>query len=62
MAGVTLVGGLGHSADCDAMSTICLMLGVEEGVKFIESVDGVEAVFIDKDGGLTKTSGMDWNE
>lgn len=62
VAGVTLVGGLGHSADCDAMSTICLMLGVEEGVKFIESVDGVEAVFIDKDGGLTKTSGMEWNE
>lgn len=57
VASVSLVSTLGRSGDCDAMSTICLMLGVEEGVKFIESVDGVEAVFIDKDGKITKTSG-----
>lgn len=56
---VTLVSSEKSSGDCDAMSTICLMLGVQEGVKFIENVDGVEALFIDKDGNLTKTSGMD---
>jgi thiamine biosynthesis lipoprotein len=59
---VTLVGSLGQSGDCDAMSTICLMLGVEKGVEFIENIDGVEAVFIDADGNLTRTSGMEWNE
>ncbi len=51
--------GLGRSGDCDAMSTICLILGVKEGVKFIEKVDGVEAVFVDQDGKITKTRGMD---
>lgn len=59
VTGVTLVGSLGHSGDCDAMATICLMLGVEEGVKFIEGIDGVEALFVDKDGKTTGTSGMD---
>lgn len=64
VTGVTLVGSLGHSGDCDAMATICLMLGEEEGVKFIEGVDGVEALFVDRDGNLTMTSGMDayWND
>ncbi|WP_419025085.1 FAD:protein FMN transferase [Emergencia sp.] len=56
---VSLVSDLGRSGDCDAMSTICLILGVKEGVKFIEKVDGVEAVFVDQDGKITKTSGMD---
>ena len=56
---VSLVSGLGRSGDCDAMSTICLILGVKEGVKFIEKVDGVEAVFVDQDGKITKTRGMD---
>ena len=56
---VSLVSSLGRSGDCDAMSTICLILGVKEGTAFIEKVDGVEAVFVDKDGKITKTSGMD---
>lgn len=56
--GVTLVGKKGTSADCDAMSTICLLLGVEDGMRFIESVPGVEAVFVDRDGRITKTGGM----
>lgn len=56
---VSLVGDKGTSADCDAMATICLMLGVEDGIQFIESIDGVEALFVDKDGALTKTSGFD---
>ena len=56
---VTLIGGKGSSADCDAMSTLCLLLGVEKGKAFIESTDGVEAIFVDQDGNLTKTSGID---
>ncbi len=56
---VTLIGKKGTSADCDAMSTICLILGTEEGLAFIEEVEGVEALFVDKDGNLKKTSGLD---
>ncbi len=55
---VTLVGEKGTSADCDAMSTICLLLGVKDGMKFIDGVPGVEAVFVDRDGKITKTEGM----
>lgn len=56
---VTLVAAKGSSADCDALSTTCLILGVDDGLQFIESVDGVEAIFVDGDGEITKTSGMD---
>lgn len=56
---VTLIGGKGSSADCDAMSTICLLMGIEKGKAFIEATDGVEAVFADREGNLTKTSGID---
>ena len=55
---VTLVGAKGTSADCDAMSTICLLLGVNDGMEFIEGVSGVEAIFVDRDGKITKTEGM----
>ena len=56
---VTMVAAKGKSADCDALSTTCLILGVEEGMKFIETVDGVEAIFVDTEGNITQTSGLD---
>lgn len=59
VASVTLIAESGMSGDCDAMSTICLMLGVSAGTEFIENTEGVEAVFIDRDGNITKTSGAD---
>lgn len=59
VAGVTIISGLGRSRDCDALSTICLMLGRESGIELIESIDGVEAVFIGVNGDITKTSGAD---
>ena len=31
----------------DALSTICFSLGLEDGMKFIESMDGYEAIFVD---------------
>ena len=34
------------SADADALSTTCFALGVEEGMKLINSLDYAEAVFI----------------
>ncbi|WP_312651470.1 FAD:protein FMN transferase [Aminipila sp.] len=57
---VTLVADFGKSVDCDALSTTCLMLGVKKGTALIESIDGIEAAFIDKNGNISITSGMDF--
>lgn len=58
---VSLVTGIGHSMDADALSTICLIKGAEAGRSFIES-QGIEAVFCLSDGSLVKTKGMEFNE
>lgn len=57
---VTITGPLGSSVDCDALSTIALMLGSEKGKALIESIEGLEASFILKDGSVICTSGMDY--
>ncbi len=50
--------------DCmtaDALATACMVIGFEEGVKLIESIDGVEAAFIYNDNSQNKvymTSGF----
>ena len=59
---VTIISSLGKSVDCDGLSTLCLTLGVKEATKLIESIDGVEAVFIDRDDNITKTSGANFEE
>lgn len=52
----------GKSMDVDAMSTICLIKGSVEGKKFIEGVDGAEAVFCKHNGDITMTKGMDFTK
>lgn len=47
---VTVIGGKGHSVDCDGLSTSCLALGLDDGLRLIQSIDGVEAVFVTADG------------
>lgn len=59
VAGVTIIASVGKSVNCDALSTICLLLGVEKGMELIESMDTIEAVFIDKEGNLFETSGLE---
>ena len=59
---VTLIADTGRSADIDALSTICLIKGPEEGMKLIEGMDGIEAVFILKDGSVKKTDGASFEE
>ena len=56
---VTLVAPKGYSGVCDALSTTCLIYGVEDGMELIEGADNVEAIFVDRDGKIHKTSGMD---
>ncbi len=56
--GVTVVSD--SSAEADALSTLCLLLGVREGLNLIEDTPGVEAMFISSDYTLTCSSG--WND
>lgn len=55
---VAVKGGEGQSVDCDAMGTVCLMLGEKKGRKALEKISGLEAAFIDKSDGLTTTDGL----
>ena len=52
---VTIIADKGHSVDCDGLSTSCLALGKEKGLQLIKGLDGVQAIFIDKDGEVTKS-------
>ncbi len=46
------------SADCDALSTICLLLGSERALELINNTKGFEAVLILKDGSISYSSGL----
>lgn len=46
------------SVDGDALSTTCFSLGLQEGMELIESLENVEAVFIDCENHLTLSSGL----
>ena len=46
------------SADCDALSTICVLYGLKGAKRMIDDTDGFEAVFIDKDYNLSVSSGL----
>ena len=45
------------SMEGDALSTTAFVLGTTEGMKLIESLDGIEALFIARDRSVTLTSG-----
>lgn len=60
VVGVTLLGPSGTSVDCDALATICLILGSEEGYALIGEQDGLEAAFILTDDSILLTDGMDF--
>ncbi len=48
----------GKSIDGDGLSTTSLLLGLEEGMKFIESQENTEAVFVTSDKQVYVTSGL----
>ena len=48
-----------QSVDGDALSTACFALGLEKGLELIESLDGIEAVFVTEDYALHPSSGFD---
>ncbi|MBQ6856600.1 MAG: FAD:protein FMN transferase [Lachnospiraceae bacterium] len=48
-----------HSADGDGLSTTCFSLGLEQGMKLINSLDGVYGCFIDEDYNVYYSDGME---
>lgn len=59
LAGVTIIGD--SAMDCDALSTVCMLLGKDEAVKLIEDTEDTEAVFIERNGDITLTNGLTIN-
>ena len=55
----TIIGN--SSFDADALSTICILVGLEKAQEIIENTPDTEAVFIDVDGNLHYTSGLSNN-
>ena len=53
---VTIIADRGKSADCDGLSTTCLALGMDKGMELVKSLEGFEAVFVDKDGNVEISS------
>ena len=56
LASVTIIGE--NSLDCDALSTVCMLMGTEKGLEIIENTEGTEAVFINKNGEITLSGGL----
>ena len=56
IAGVTILAP--SSVDADALSTTCFFLGIDDGMKLIESLDDTEALFITTDGELLTSDGF----
>ena len=48
-----------RSADGDALSTACFALGLEDGLALVESLEGVEALFVTEDLAVHPSSGME---
>lgn len=46
------------SLACDSLSTTTFLLGLEEGLKLLENLEGVEGVFITSDNQVVLTSGI----
>jgi thiamine biosynthesis lipoprotein len=53
---VTIVSDDSLTGDC--LSTTCFALGISDGLALIESIDGVEAMFVDTSGNVTYSSGF----
>lgn len=56
LSSVTIISD--NSMDCDALSTTAFSLGTKEGIKLIESLSNIEAIFITKDKEIYLTPGI----
>lgn len=62
IAGVTIISSEGHSADCDALSTICLILGANKSLTLIDSLEDYDAVIVLTDGSIVTTEAVDFKQ
>ncbi len=58
LASVTVV--CHSSTQADALSTTCFLMGESRARAFIESMDGVELLFVHRDGSITATEGLQY--
>lgn len=49
-----------HSIDGDGYSTALIIMGLHDAFNFIESLPGIEAIFLTKDHRIVSTSGITW--
>ncbi|BFK82074.1 FAD:protein FMN transferase [Clostridium baratii] len=56
IAGVSIIAD--KSVDADGLSTLVFTKGLNEGIKFIEDLDGVDAIFITNDRKVYTTKGI----
>jgi len=56
LAGVSIVTQ--EACTADALSTTIFAMGLEEGSAFIESLEGVDAIFVTREGDISWTSGL----
>lgn len=57
LCSVTIISD--SSVDGDALSTSCFVLGLDQGMELINSLDKIDAVFIDNDGNMYFSDGFD---
>ncbi len=60
LTSATIIGN--SSMDADALSTVCILIGLKNAQKLIENTADTEAVFIDNDGKLHYTSGLSFKD
>ncbi len=57
LAGVSIIAS--NAFDADTLSTTVFAMGVEKGTAFIEGLEGIEAIFVTREGEVTWTSGLE---
>ncbi len=59
LLGVTVIGNSDSSADCDALATVCLLLGKDASLKLMNELKDYRAVFVDMNGDVMPSEGFD---
>ncbi|SHK13492.1 FAD:protein FMN transferase [Tepidibacter formicigenes] len=56
LVGVSIIAN--SSIDADSLSTVAFSLGLDEGLKLIEELENIDAIFVTKDSEIYVTSGL----
>lgn len=58
----TVTGPLGSCCECDALSTICFLLGEKDALSLAESLEGYEVLLVREDGRTASSKGFSLTE